>query len=538
MYRKWSRVRSPFARTVAKVALFLSTFAVAAVMAPANAAAAASRIPSPSALYIPRLEEFASPSELALLNAAMEASRNSESAEGGLSALDHLLEKIAEPTQFRGFVQLMRADALSRLGRSPEAIQAIEESIRLLRGFSAPLIHAAMIHGFANEPAKAADFLLRAAELDPDSVRKVDDYEISAILGGLNYAGETARLGAVSDRLLQIGWVGSRLGSQSSLASDAIERRLNEGDLVGARSLVSKLLVPANSYRLLSQRDFMAVWPDIERWGGPKLSSQWALYLGEARERWAASKSIDTVQDYANALLSGRHYESVIRDVYPMLLGKLDRYESQDLIFVISGVASALAMKGRWDDADALFERTQKVWPLGSTPNAINIAGNRARYLLFSGKLDEALRYADLALAEGIKKKVNPSALTTMHYTRACILHQLGRMDEADVSTRLALTRAYPGTAANLHLCRGDDKAAKRALLQGLKDPTRRESVIAFVQPDDNEELLPSKYAHWMATRRAVLTADPELRSAIEEHGRILPFTLHEGAPTEEAPKR
>jgi tetratricopeptide (TPR) repeat protein len=486
---------------------------------------------------MPRVEEFASPSELILLNAAIEAFQESKSVDEGFAVLDQLLGKAAEPTQFRGIVQLIRAETLGQVGRSPEAVQAIEESIRLLPGYSAPLISAAIIHGYANEPAKAADFLLRAIELDPESVRSLDDYEVFAILRGLKYAAEDARQEAVSDRLLQIGWVGRRLTSQSSLASEAIGRRLKEGDIVGARSLVSKLLVPSHSYNLLSRREFIAVWPEIERWAGPKLSNQWSMYLREARERWASSKSVDTVQDYTNALLGAGHYESVIRDVYPLLLGKLDRIESQDLIFVISGVASALAMKGRWDDADALFERTQKVWPLESQANAINIAGNRARYLLFSGKLDEALRYADLALAEGIKKKVNPDALTEMHVTRACILHELGRIAEADASTRLALVRAFPGTAANLHLCRGDDEAAKRALLQGLKDPARRTSVITFLQPDENDDLLPSKYAHAMAARRVALKADPELRSSVEEYARILPFTLDEGAPKEEARK-
>lgn len=509
-------------------ALVLAAIAVAAAGSPAGASTP--RVPTASALYLPRLEVVASPAELLLLNEAMEMSADVRSHGEAVAVLDRLLRKAAEPTAFRGMIQLIRADLLSGLGRSPEAIDAIGDSVRLLQGYSAPLISAASIHAYANQPAKAADFLLRAAELDAESVRSLEDYEVWAVLSGLAYAGEQSRLEAVSDRLLQIGWVGSRLASQSGLAHEAIERRLKDGNLEGARALVPRLLAPGDSYSLLTRREFIAVWPDIERWAGPRLANQWAIYLREARERWKASKSVDTVQDYLGALLDAGHHASILRDIYPMLMGKLDQYKDQDLIFVINGVAFALAAKGRWADADALFERTQKVWPLESQPNAINIAGNRARYLFFDGNSEPALRYIDLAIAEAIKKRVNPSALTAMHYYRACILHKLGRTAEADAASALALGRALPEIAANLHLCRGNQAAAKRALLQALKDPERREHVIAFMQPGD-DQLLPSDFSREMVARRTALKSDAELRSAVEEHGRILSFALNEAAP-------
>jgi tetratricopeptide (TPR) repeat protein len=291
-------------------------------------------------------------------------------------------------------------------------------------------------------------------------------------------------------------------------------------------------LVPAHSYSLLTVKEFSPLWPDVERWAGRKLEQQWATYLNEARQRFAASKSPDTVHDYTRALLAAGHYDTVIRDALPIVSRKLDAEEDYDLILVIRDVAHALAYRGRWKEADAVFERAQKVWPLGSDANALNIAANQARYLMFGGRTAEALQLMDKAIADARRWDVNRDAFAGMHHARACMLYQLGRGDEAAPSIAIASSAQFAGELAGLHLCTGNREAAKRVLLEAMKSPSGRENVIAFMQKRDAEPF-PAEYSRKLRAQIIELTADPQLRAVVLVHGRILDFSEREGAPPE-----
>ena len=203
------------------------------------------------------------------------------------------------------------------------------------------------------------------------------------------------------------------------------------------------------------------------------------------------------------------------------------------MIFALTGVANALARKGRWQDADALFQRAEKIWPLKWAPNAINIPGNRGRYLLLAGRPADALRYLDIAIAEGTRGGVNHDAVAAMHHHRVCALHQLGRGADASFSVAAALSTRSATSAASLHLCMGNDKAARQALLDGFKNPVDRDGVIAFFQ--HSGPALPSEYSRQSRLRADALKADPVLRAELEKYGRVLPFRIDEGAPREQA---
>jgi tetratricopeptide (TPR) repeat protein len=480
---------------------------------------------------MPLPEDIATPKERQLLDNLLSTMMTKDPS-AALPALDAALSQLREPTRLRGAVQLWRAGLLVEADDFSKAAEAVEESIRLLPGYSAPLLSAASVYAYANQPGKAADYFLRAAEADPETARMVDDYEVNNIIRRLKVAREERRLNAFSDRLLEIGWIGSSLSSQSTLAASAIERRVRDKDLQGARSLIPKLLVPDDSYMLLTVNELSPVWRDIEQWTGPKLERQWTIYLNEARARWAASKAVSAVRDYSAALEAAGHYDTVIRDLLPMFSGKLDKVADYDLVFVVPRIARALAQKGRWRDVDALFERTQKVWPLGSEANAINIAGNRARYLLLAGRHQEALQHMDAAIAEGRRWEVNPDALASMHHFRACILHELGRDAEAAVSMAVALAVEFPPEAASLHLCMGNDQAARRILIDALADPASRKGVIDFVQKQPKVPM-PSEFARRLDSRFEALKADRLLLAEVAKYGRVLPFRANEGAPPE-----
>lgn len=477
--------------------------------------------------------EIALPSERYVLRDLVSKLSGPEDGQAAqLSVLDAALARLSQPTKLRGFVQFLRADTLDTNEEYASAMAAISESVRLLPDHSAPLIAATNIYTFSNQPGLGADFLLRASQKDPESVRLIDDYEINALMGRLMLHRDRRRLGMLSDRLLEINWVGQDLGSSSALAEDAIKRRLENGDVTGARALVPRLVVPSHSRSLLTMNAYRRIWPDIEKWSGAKLERQWAIYLKEASNRWKASKGARASRDYVRALGMAGHDRILIRDLLP-LFEKVDADEDFRMVFVVAPLAAALARENRWDEVEALFARAEKIWPLGSDANALNIAANRASHLLQAGRPGEALTKMNLAIGDASKwgTGVNRDALGAMHRNRACALFELGRGSEAGLSSGMAIN-VGPTSAAALHLCSGNMAAARHALLEGLKSETERESVIGFAQlSEDRPHAGP--YARKIQARREALKKDPKLRSEIAKYGRVLPFRLADGAPPE-----
>ncbi|MCY7272134.1 MAG: hypothetical protein LH485_08820 [Sphingomonas bacterium] len=474
------------------------------------------------------------PEEAALYNEAVASSLTSgnKGNSDGLNYLDPLLAKLGEPTKFRGFIQLLRAQALNEADRTAEAITAVEESIRLLPGYSAPLLAAADVYGYSDRPEMAADYLMRASRLDPDVVRNFDDYDLRNLMQRLSAKRDDRRLKLVSEELLRIGWTGTRIASRSSLVEQAIKRRLADGDVAGAQSLVPELLVPNQSVTLLSNKAYSAVWPAIERWGGAKLQKQWKIYLSEARSRWLVSKDSHTLGDYVTALESASLGDEIIAQALPLFSERLDPQRDMEMVFAVATIAEALAQQGRWKDAHELYVRADKIWPLGSEGSALNIAINHGRLYLFEGKPADALRAIDAAIADARKRgpTINSGALARMHGYRACILHELGR----DVDIGTSFPAAIAGMSATsrvwLLLCLKRSAAARQVLLDALNNEAERDEAISFFQKPDDPPL-PTPYARRMRLLEDELRKDPTLLVRVKEYGRILPFTLSEGVP-------
>ncbi len=239
------------------------------------------------AAYPAAAEVLPNPSELAGATAeerrllAESLSQMFEGGEGDAAAalipLDQMLVKLKEPTKLRGFVQFLRAQALAAQERDAAAREAIDESIRLLPGYSAPLMSASRLYTYADQPGPAADYLMRASEIDPHVVREVDEYDIDSLFHRLSAQRDKRRAKLLSERLLKIGWLGNSLGSRSRLALYAISARMEEGDVTGARGFVTKLILPEHFQTLLIQNRYRDLWPDIEQWAGRELEKQWPI---------------------------------------------------------------------------------------------------------------------------------------------------------------------------------------------------------------------------------------------------------------------
>jgi tetratricopeptide (TPR) repeat protein len=484
---------------------------------------------------LPRLEDIGSPQEraaharlFALVTAGTEA--RSEP----LPELDRILQQTPEPTALRGLIQFYRAGALFDKDRATEARDAVEESVRLLPRYSGPLILAAMIEAYYDRPSPGADYLLRAAAIDPAAVRDVDDFDLGNLVSRLRARHDEPRLNLLAARLFEIGWRGGDLELRSGLARDLIRIRVRAGDIEGARALLPNLTLPSQARDLLTEKAYQSVWPEIETWAGPQQSRQWQTYLTETRARWEASRDPRLAVSFAHALAAANHNATLARELLPVLMGRLDRERDYYLLWTVAPVASALARLGRWDEADALFVHTLAVWPLGSDANALNLAANCARLLLYRGRAAEALAAIDAVIADAGRwpGHVSPTPLAAMHFVRACALHRLGPDSATLSSVALAANTGSVPTAVETYLCLERPEAARTVLLDALAREELRGAVADFLQPEDRAAL-PGELGGLLDARRAALRGDPVLLEAAAPHVRILPYSGRAGAPAE-----
>lgn len=451
-----------------------------------------------------------------------------------IQRLDALLAQIREPSQVRGFVQFLRAVNLNAGARTSEARIAADEAIRLLPGFSAPLLLASYLETYADRPGIGADHLLRASEIDPAIVRQIPPYELDNILSRLSGHHDVRRLGRLAERMIEINWEGADVDLRSQLGLQAIRARVAAGNVEGARALVPQLVSPQHTRSLLIDNRYRALWSDLETWGGSRQERQWPLYLSELKARFEASGDLEAAQRYAGGLRLAGHHRTVVHALAPLFARPLDRERDYDLLWVAPALADSLARLGRWDEIDPLFARAMQTWPLGSEANALNLAGNRARYRLFAGDAAGALRDLEAVLADAQRRtgEVTRGALAAMHIPRACALNSLGRGHEAVESVAAVSSAGDPAYAASLHLCFDRLDAARAALIEGLENESSREDVLAWVQPADVVPMQ-SDYGRRNAARGAVLRRDPALLAAVARYGRILPHPPSAGAPPE-----
>lgn len=510
-----------------KISTALGIFAAALLVQPQ--ALLAERLPDP--------QQIAAPSETQALNEVVATMAQRRTAADGLRRLDVALSHLREPTPLRGFVQYLRGSALRQQQKVEPAREAFEESIRLLPRYSGPLLAASGLELYADRPAQSTDYLLRASEIDPEIVRQIPDYELNNLVSRLGAREDVVRRQRLAERLFAIGWLGESLVLRSSLAEDLIEARLQDGDTEGARALLPRLVNPEDVREILAQNRYRDFWADLEHWSGPRQERLWPPYLRELRAKWQASRDRQYALPYARGLAAAGHYRTLVREMLPLFSSDLDPRRDYDLQWVAAIVADGLARLGRWDDLDAMYGRAVRAWPLGGDANALNIAANRARYLLYGGNAGAALREIDAAIADAARRadEVSATPLARMHFYRACALHELGRDSEAASSVRMVLLRTdQPSLAADLHLCFDRPDAARSALIAALRREELRDDVIQYVQLDDDAPDR-SDYQRMLWGRRRALKADPVLLREVEKHGRVLPYTLSAGAPAEQA---
>jgi len=480
---------------------------------------------------LPNPQQVATAEERPLLRELVELVLDHRSGQPpSLARLDPILAQLRRPTRLRGLVQYFRAVALAEAERRTEAQDALDESIRLLPGHSAPLFAAAEFAAYSDRGPDAVTYLLRASRIDPDLVSRVPDYEVRNLLSRVPPQTNGPVRRAFVERLFEIGWRGQSLALRSSLAREVITARLSEGAVAQAATLIPHLANPQDAYILLTQKRAEPLWEQIEEWAGPRQERLWPTYLREMREQWTASRDQQLGRDYIHALERANLYQRMASDFLP-LFANPDRQRDYSLQWIAAPLSNALARLDRWDEAEDMFTRSLRVWPTGSDANALNILANRARLRYFRG--DSAGAVADLraAIADAQRRhgEVSWNALLPMHFYLACALHELGRDPEAVPSIATVVGGGNPRMAAELHLCFGRHDAARQVLLDALTNEDERAQAIEFLQIQ-NDPPMPSEVGRTIHERRQALREDERLVAALAAHGRVLPYRLGAGA--------
>lgn len=475
---------------------------------------------------LPNARAVATPDERALLEDIETLAARRGSPTSTLAALDALLPRLDRPTPLRGLVQFYRAILL----QGAPARDAIEESIRLLPAYSAPLFLGARIEAYSDRPDPAVALLIRASHIDPQFVSRISDYELNNLL--LRLPGSTDRQlrRRLIERLFEIGWRGESLVMRSVLASEMLEFRIDDGDIAAARALIPRITSPLHARGLLMQNKFAPIWADVERWAGPRQDLLWPLYLAEAQAQWTSTRRLDFARTYVTTLAIANRYQQIVNDFLPVF-DQLDAQEDYDSLWLASPVAEALAHLGRWDEADSLFTRAMAVWPVGTDANALNLLANRGRFRYVRGDLRGAVTDLRQSIADGSSRggEVATQALYPMHYFLACALHRLGRDREAGPSIDYVIRHGSAQIIAHLWLCLDRKDNARRVIRTGLEDSEQRRDAINFLQIEDAPPF-PSAIGRELAERHESMRTDPVLLAALAEHGRILPYRAGDGA--------
>lgn len=490
-----------------------------------------------AAVPLPTPEQMATPEERRAMVRLFEMITGARGANRDLlPELDGLLAEARTPSGYRGVLQGMRAEILIERRRWDEARKAVEESIRLLPGYSTPLYLGAFFENYSDRPAVATDYFLRAAAIDPQVARDFDDWHIGSLVGRLRGERDNRRLSLLAGRLFEIGWRGNDLRLRSSLARHLIRDLIARGDLARARALVPQLILPADARALLVENRYRALWRDIEDWTGPQQRRQWQLYLAETRGRWEASHDPSQAREHSQALIAAGHDDALIAALLPRLTGRLERVRDYDLIWTVSALASALGHRGRWADVERVYANALATWPLGSDANALNLAANRPQYLLWNGEAARALVAIDAAIADVPRwgGQASGVALANMHAIRACILHVLGRRDEALAVLAMSTATAPIEALAGAFLCLERPDSLRTILLAALAAEPSRAEVLDYLQPNGRAPLQ-SPLGLALHARQQAMRSDPALLAAVRAHGRILPYATNAGAPPDPA---
>jgi tetratricopeptide (TPR) repeat protein len=484
---------------------------------------------------MPPLDELAtSPAEQALIprfQALISPAGSRDPAER-LRQADALLAELPRPTPLRGAVQMARSNFLEAVQRQTEAVGAAHEAIRLLPGYSGPLVSAAMLEAYREHPTESVDHLLAAQAIDPELIGRLDEYDVNTLVRRLDQGDDREALARLAELLARVEWKKAP-DTASRLALARIEARLDSGDGDGAESLVADVVEPELFSRLLTQKEYAPVRPAALAAAGPRLEKLWRRYLALVQSQWQSNAHDRVRRVYADALVAAGHDRSLIATFAPMFEHPIDP-EDHSFLFAAVPVARAYARLGQWERGYELLTRVAAAFAEPDVANRLNVTAAYAMLLEEQGRLEDAAAAFDSLIEESRRwsSEVGEHNLNVMHSHRACVLEELGRRAEAQSSWQHLRSREAtdPSPLASALLCRDDLPGARAVLIAALDRDSTRAEALSMIQPNSRGPY-PSEHSRRERERSDRLRADPALRAAALRYAELLTERLNASAP-------
>jgi tetratricopeptide (TPR) repeat protein len=315
--------------------------------------------------------------------------------------------------------------------------------------------------------------------------------------------------------------------ARSGIAQVTITLDAKAGLYDRAKTLSGDLQGPYPFFELLAHRTMEPIWPLLEDIAGPNMQRIAAADVAIKAEIYSRDKSNrKAFQHYAHALHFAGKFEEAIA-----LVQTLDHSPkallnaTEDDLWAMNIEAYALDSLGHKTEAEAVFDKMAALpYDAGSRDWLVNFVINRASRLVGLGKWDKGLEATMLAY-EITEKSGSPYAKMLVRKARICALVNLGRSKEAAPLLIEAYDRREDTfvTAAEAHLCAGQDDKAAAIVLEALKDTNHVYSMVEELQGEDFEifyvrELLPSL--------RDRVKQRPEVAAAFNAVARDLPERL------------
>lgn len=444
--------------------------------------------------------------------------------DAALALLDPLLAASDLPAD-KGQVQTLRSFALARLGRLPEAREAIEfaagtalnpvplvlRQLFVLRALGGDVPAAAQTlqlvavsnrKWLASLPTDLVDDVVRATASDDE---QHFDLALTLVTAGYAPADHT-------------------VGDGDGLKLAVIEGLARRGRLDEAGPVIAALINPVSLVRLAVDRRYQSLWPALETRLGPGADVADAAYVAAAEKQLAAAPGSPIARlGMAEALnIASREPEALAR--IADLGGTAEALAAlpSRALWGMSLKANLLADAGRIDDALAALDGVAALPDngrgvvLAMRVLAADVAGETGRH-------DAALERAALI---GNLSDYGAQALAAV---RICALARSGRRAEATGAAQAVpagWTKAANNRAVqNALSCVGRLDAAAAVLIARLATEDSRSDALFDLQPF----LLADRPAAPGRATRAdlrLLKARPDVKAAFLKWGRDLPAAI------------
>lgn len=458
------------------------------------------------------------PDDLGSAITAAKAAAQREDCPGVLGALDPLVPGLDKGDE-RTFVQRMRLLCLGRENRLDELGKVQRELVELLPRDGVVRAFGVLIAADERRFVDAADQLATLAATSPATLDMLSAAAIREISNQLRRADAREARDKMLIALARSDWApADHPDMRTGFAEVAIRALVSRGDTAEAESLLERIDEPELLTAMMVDRQYMALWPTIEARLGPAGSVAADRYARASLGTFGTSPNSETaLRDAADAMLMLGRYQDVVdmTEQVGVATGM-----SREAVQIILLRARALAMLKRGDVAEQMLRAFTTI-DLDRTPDATMALITHAELLDEAGRSAQGLEAARSARvrAAGI---LNDFGLRWLDRTEVCTLSALGRTAEAAAALGRLKPLAWQNHAAVIEalLCAHRDGEASALALEAFKDDDAGTELVFQFQPTG---------ALWAATPSrlrdlwAGFLARPEIRTALERKGRVLP---------------